>query len=611
MPVEFGVIKIRYYFVVVFSLIHLSGFFFEINKKRKKGRKILDPLIIKMISPSEMTGVTQSNSASSLLNSDYNNGNVKTKIGESFSSSYRSASPITRTNDLIDRLEKVRLDKDRTSRSVPVLSRYHSNNTSIGTGAGTTTTATTINNNNINNNNNEIAVEETDDESYMRYAKNLADLNSAKETLRRISTASSDHPLKTSKSHVAFTNTAYDVRMLSKDISNTKINLEVEKVIIIVKKNEVSLIILLRELVEWLLTNYPQMTIYVQDVFEDSELFAGKEICTDSFCTLAKIGYWNKQFIEEHDLFFDLCITLGGDGTVLFASTLFQQHVPPMLSYALGSLGFLTNFDFENFKQELPLILNQKVKTNLRMRLKCNVYRRHTTKKDPITGKKLCYVECVAEHHVLNEVTIDRGPSPYISMLELYGDDSLMTVAQADGLIIATPTGSTAYSLSAGGSLIYPSVNAIAVTPICPHTLSFRPIVLPDSMKLKVKVPSKSRSTAWVSFDGKNRVELKKGDYITICSSPYIFPTVESTPTEFIDGISRTMNWNIRERQKSFTHILSRKNREIFATEVHSSESSEEEYIEERRANLLIHGRPLNSGEEYSSEESDIDDGRQ
>ena len=558
-----------------------------------------------MISPSEMTGVSQSNSASSLLNSDYNNGNITTKIGESFSSSYRSASPITRTNDFVDRLDRRRLDKDRSSKSVPVLSRYYSNNSAVSTGVDR------INNNNSNSNYSEIAIEETDDENCIRYAKSIADLNSAKETLRRISTASSDNPLKTNKTHVAFTNTAYDVRMLSKDISNTKINLEVEKVIIIVKKNEVSLIILLRELAEWLLINYPQMTIYVQDVFEDSELFAGKKICTDSSCTLTRIGYWNKKFVQEHDLFFDLCITLGGDGTVLFASTLFQNHVPPMLSYALGSLGFLTNFDFENFKQELPLILNQKVKTNLRMRLKCNVYRRQTTKRDPITGKKICYVECVAEHHVLNEVTVDRGPSPYISMLELYGDDSLMTVAQADGLIIATPTGSTAYSLSAGGSLIYPSVNAIAVTPICPHTLSFRPIVLPDSIRLKVKVPSKSRSTAWVAFDGKNRVELKKGDYITVCSSPYIFPTVESSPTEFIDGISRTMNWNIRERQKSFTHILSRKNREIFATEVHNSESSEEEYIEEEESNLELHTRPLNSEEEYSSNESDMEKGQQ
>lgn len=535
-----------------------------------------------------MTGVSKSSANSSLMNSNYNSDIPSTVISESSPNSYRSASPIThyntnnnRKNEIVDRFERLKLENGKNkSQSVPLLSKYHTNG-------------------------NDVAIEETDDENCIRYAKNIADLNSAKETLRKLSSASNDHSLKTSKSHVEFTNTAYDVRMLNKDISNTKINLEVEKVIIIVKKNEVSLIILLRELVEWLLTNYPQMTIYVQDTFENSQQFAGKEICTDSECTLAKIGYWDQKFIDEHDLFFDLCITLGGDGTVLFASTMFQKHVPPILSFSLGSLGFLTNFDFEQFKQRLPLILNQKVKTNLRMRLECKVYRRHSTKKDLVTGKKICYVECITEQHVLNEVTIDRGPSPFISMLELYGDGSLMTVAQADGLIIATPTGSTAYSLSAGGSLVYPSVNCIAVTPICPHTLSFRPIVLPDSMKLKVKVPLKSRSTAWVAFDGKNRVELTKGDYITICASPYIFPTVESSPTEFIDGINRTMNWNIRERQKSFTHILSRKNREKMATEVHSSESSEEEYIEEKRLHSLIHERPLDSNDGSSSEDSE------
>lgn len=553
-----------------------------------------------MMSPSEMTGMSQIHSTSTLMNDEYNKTNnnntsnsihdnpyIKTSLhGVDNNTVYRSSSPstITRKNGVIDRFERLKLDKDKPTRSVPLLSDYYNSN-----------------------NGNDIAIEETDDENMARYARNLIGLNNAKETLRKLSSASSEFPLKTSKSHVEFTNTAYDVRMLNKDISNTKINLEVEKVIIIVKHNEISLIILLRELVEWLLTNYPSMTIYVQDSFENSEKFGGKEICNDSSCQMTRIKYWNRKFIDENDLFFDLCITLGGDGTVLFASTLFQKHVPPILSFALGSLGFLTNFDFEKFKQRLPLILNQKVKTNLRMRLECKVYRRRATKKDPRTGKKICYVECVTEQHVLNEVTIDRGPSPFISMLELYGDDSLMTVAQADGLIIATPTGSTAYSLSAGGSLVYPSVNAIAVTPICPHTLSFRPIVLPDSMKLKVKVPLKSRSTAWVAFDGKNRIELTKGDYITISSSPYMFPTVESSPTEFIDGINRTMNWNIRERQKSFTHILSRKNRERFATEVHSSESSEEEYIEEKRLHDLIHDRPLDSGDELSSEESDTD----
>lgn len=545
-----------------------------------------------MLSPSEMTGIAKNKPKSSLMNGSHIDDKPSPMSSESSLSSFRDAASISknktyRNNELEDKFDRLKLESNKnTSRSVPSLSVYHPND----------------------NDNDNLTAEETSDDNCMKYAKNVADLNSAKETLRRLSSASSDYPLKTSKSHVEFTNTARDVRILNKDISNTRINLEVERVIIVVKKDEPSLTILLSELVEWLLTNYPQMTIYVQDTFENSQEFASKEICTDSECTLARIGYWDQNFIDEHDLFFDLCITLGGDGTVLFASTMFQKHVPPILSFSLGSLGFLTNFDFEHFKQRLPLILNQKVKTNLRMRLECKVYRRHPTKKNPVTGKKICYIECISEQHVLNEVTIDRGPSPFISMLELYGDGSLMTVAQADGLIIATPTGSTAYSLSAGGSLIYPSVNCIAVTPICPHTLSFRPIVLPDSMKLKVKVPIKSRSTAWVAFDGKNRVELTRGDYITISASPYIFPTIESSATEFIDGINRTMNWNVRERQKSFTHILSRKNREKMATQVRSNESSEEEYIEEKRFHSLIRKELLEDNDGSSSETSEDED---
>jgi len=402
-------------------------------------------------------------------------------------------------------------------------------------------------NNNINNNNSD--------------NNNINNNNNNSDTM-------SEPSIKSSKSHYEFASTAYGVRMLSKDISNARVNLNVENLILVTKLNDISLVFLTRELVEWLLKTYPTMTVYVEDVFKSSERFAATELCMDSKCKQSRIKYWNAEFVKQHDIFFDLCITLGGDGTVLFVSSLFQKHVPPTISFSLGSLGFLTNFDFEDFKSELPVVLKDKVRTNLRMRLQCKVYRRHEPEIDPVTGKKICYVEFVSEHHILNEITIDRGPSPFLSMLELYGDGSLLTVAQADGLIVATPTGSTAYSLSAGGSLVYPTVNAISVTPICPHTLSFRPIILPESMTLKIKVSPKARGGAWVAFDGKSRVELQRGDFITISSSPYVFPTVEASSTEFIDSISRSLNWNIREEQKSFTHMLSTKNREKFNNEL-------------------------------------------
>lgn len=116
----------------------------------------------------------------------------------------------------------------------------------------------------------------------------------------------------------------------------------------------------------------------------------------------------------------------------------------------------------------------------------------------------------VEQFEVLNDLVVDRGPSPYVSLLEIFGDEHHLTTVQADGLTVSTPTGSTAYSLSAGGSLVHPQIPAILLTPICPHTLSFRPMLLPDGMELRICVPYNSRSTAWASFDGRGRVELKR-----------------------------------------------------------------------------------------------------
>lgn len=119
--------------------------------------------------------------------------------------------------------------------------------------------------------------------------------------------------------------------------------------------------------------------------------------------------------------------------------------------------------------------------------------------------------------------------------------------------MLTPTTGSTAYSLSAGGSLVHPDIPAILLTPICPHTLSFRPMVLSDTMLLRVSVPRNSRATAYCAFDGKGRIELKQGDHVTITASQYPFPTVVRTDTEWFDSVSRTLRWNVRAAtQKAF-----------------------------------------------------------
>lgn len=400
---------------------------------------------------------------------------------------------------------------------------------------------------------------------------------------------SSSHSKSGSAAQLEYTKTVNNIRLLNQGFQNVTIDLEVRNLIIVTKLKDIFLYYLTRELVEWIIVNFPKIDIYVESVLENDAKFNAADICKDCNCGESRIKYWTQDFVENNDLFFDLVITMGGDGTVLFVSTLFQKHVPPVLSFSLGSLGFLTNFKFENYKKDLPRILNNEIKSNLRMRMECKVFKskkngKNTTvdnliqipKKpiDPHTNKKVNVVELISVHQVLNEVTVDRGPSPFITNLEIYSNEFFMTTAQGDGLIIATPTGSTAYSLSAGGSLVCPTVNAIAITPICPHTLSFRPIIMPDSILLKIKVSKNSRSSAWASFDGKNRVELCPGDIVTITCSPFSFPTVDSTDEEFIKNISRTLNWNRREQQKSFSDLLSSKNKVKFETEIHKSEIS-------------------------------------
>lgn len=155
---------------------------------------------------------------------------------------------------------------------------------------------------------------------------------------------------------------------------------------------------------------------------------------------------------------------------------------------------------------------------------------------------------------VLNDLVVDRGPSPFVTLLEIFGNEHHMTTVQADGICIATPTGSTAYSLAAGGSLAHPEIPAILITPICPHTLSFRPMLLPDSMDVRIVVPYNSRSTAWASFDGRGRVELKQGDHIKVTASRYPFPSVcrDNQSVDWFRAISTTLKWNQRQRQKSF-----------------------------------------------------------
>lgn len=242
----------------------------------------------------------------------------------------------------------------------------------------------------------------------------------------------------------------------------------------------------------------------------------------------------------------DFIICLGGDGTLLYASSLFQQSVPPVMAFHLGSLGFLTPFKFDNFQDQVTNVLEGHAALTLRSRLRCIILR-----KDQETGKGGCPPTNLL---VLNEVVIDRGPSPYLSNIDLYLDGKRITSVQGDGLIVSTPTGSTAYAVAAGASMIHPSVPAIMVTPICPHSLSFRPIVVPAGVELKIAVSRDSRNTAWVSFDGRKRQELLHGDSLRVTTSIYPVPSIcaEDQIADWFASLDECLRWNDRKRQKHF-----------------------------------------------------------
>lgn len=374
-------------------------------------------------------------------------------------------------------------------------------------------------------------------------------------------------------SHSRLMQTAASVREVSRQLQRRPLKRAVKNIMIITKARDNNLVTLTKELAAWLLATPRYGRDVGVNVWVDSKLRKSKRFNTEALLAQDErfknmLHFWTPALCLEQPEIFDLVITLGGDGTVLFTSWLFQRIVPPVLAFSLGSLGFLTNFDFDQYKDNLNRTMGDEgMRINMRMRFTCTVYRSAASVSTSAVQSSASlntiaanhgeahldpqYAKIEGEtHEVLNELVIDRGPSSYISSLDLYANDTLLTRISADGVILSTPTGSTAYSLSAGGSLVHPDIPAILLTPICPHTLSFRPMLLNDDMALKVSIPATGRGGAFVSFDGKGRVELGHGDEVVVRASQYPFPTVMGQPLEWFDSISRTLRWNTRAAEQ-------------------------------------------------------------
>lgn len=294
-----------------------------------------------------------------------------------------------------------------------------------------------------------------------------------------------------------------------------------------------------RELIEYL-TNERGMTVYLEPEAKEG-LEAGGLVAGANTRTWERSKDQVVPFSVTNKL--DLAITLGGDGTVLWLTRLLHgSPLPPVLSFNMGSLGFLAGYSPAQLHSTVQSVLRGGFQLALRHRLSCRIVRAHW-KGEHSEEEEL--------RHVLNEVVIDRGESPFLTNLECYCGDTLITNVQGDGIIIATPTGSTAYNLAAGGAMVHPGVPCILFTPICPHSLSFRPLVFPEDISLRIVVPAASRGDAWASFDGKDRWRLSQGDAIHVRVSSMPVPTVcfSEVTSDWITSVKENLHWNDRQRQ--------------------------------------------------------------
>lgn len=238
-----------------------------------------------------------------------------------------------------------------------------------------------------------------------------------------------------------------------------------------------------------------------------------------------RIADMDKSFAPS-DLF---CIfVLGGDGTFLSAVRWIGDQNIPILGVKFGEVGFLAEIAEDSLFFVAEAVLNNEFVTKPRMRLLVKVIREERE---------------LACETVLNDIVVNKKALARLAHIETYIDDHYMTTYSADGLIVATPTGSTAYSLAAGGPILHPGVHGILITPICPFTLTNRPLVVPDSASIKVRLAKESLDII-LTFDGQGCIEIDENDTIIIQKGPYPINMITMPDQHYIDVLKDKLRWS-------------------------------------------------------------------
>jgi len=285
---------------------------------------------------------------------------------------------------------------------------------------------------------------------------------------------------------------------------------------IIVKKNKPEVVTIASHLVEWLWTK--KIKVYLEG--EIGRLLS----------PTPPEGDWKSIEREEIPTDVEMIIVLGGDGTLLSVARQVWNKNIPILGVNLGGLGFLTEISLDELYPVLEKVVQDDFATDEREVLNAGVIRR---------GKR------IAEFIVLNDAVINKGALARIIDLETTINGEYLSTFRSDGLIISTPTGSTAYNLSAGGPIVYPSLHTIIITPICPHTLTIRPIIIPDDVKIRALLKSRDEEVT-LTLDGQQGFTLEFEDVVEVGKAEGRILLIKSPYRRYFELLREKLKWGER-----------------------------------------------------------------